>query len=232
MNYFKKCDCLFLVGKQYSDYILDLSSINRIDLSSQWVNEFDDNHQLYEELSHIKELKIRRNLLGSWSKLCEVLQIHFTRLESVDVSNSRMQWETDRLSNQFVAVKELVLVETENDCPSFEQILKAFPNLLRLHLDLNRLTFISDELVRRIENLTFLSLSDNPTLKYWNPFVNRLGKLEHLQELILNNCGIEIIDQGFHFVVLFLKRWKKNIWFVRFIDRHLSFVKISLSFWQ
>ncbi|CAF3224285.1 unnamed protein product [Rotaria socialis] len=45
--------------------------------------------------------------------------------------------------------------------------------------------------VGHIKNSTNLSLSDNPTLKYWDPFINRLKKLKLLQELIINSCGID-----------------------------------------
>jgi hypothetical protein len=61
-------------------------------------------------------------------------------------------------------------------------------------LDLNRLSFLSEKFVNQIEYLTSLSLSDNPTLKSWDPFINRLGKLKYLEELILNNCSIDQIE--------------------------------------
>ena len=74
-------------------------------------------------------------------------------------------------------------------------------------MDLNRLSSISEKLVDQFKHLTNLSLSDNPTLKHWDPFINRLGLLKHLQELILNNCGIDQIKfptQGLNFFVIFL----------------------------
>ena len=42
---------------------LNLSSILRIDLSSQWINELDDNPEIYNNLCQVKELNIRQNLL-------------------------------------------------------------------------------------------------------------------------------------------------------------------------
>jgi Leucine-rich repeat (LRR) protein len=96
-------------------------------------------------------------------------------------------------SKHFPGIKQLVLIDTDNDCDVFEKIFPSFPSLTTIHLDLNRLTFLSENFVNQIENLTYLSLSDNPTLKFWDPFINRLGKLQHLEELFLNNCGIDQI---------------------------------------
>ncbi|CAF4618113.1 unnamed protein product [Rotaria socialis] len=179
-------------SKQYSDYVLDLSSLIRIDLSCQWVNEFDDNHQIYKNLNQIKELNIRQNLITNWSQLWIILETYFPRLEIINVSNSRMKLDLNP-SNEFIFLKEFILIDTDNDCDLYENIFKYFPNLINIHLDLNRLSFISEIFVERIKNLTNLSLSDNPTLIHWDPFINRLGILKHLQELIINNCGIETI---------------------------------------
>ncbi|CAF4877581.1 unnamed protein product, partial [Rotaria sp. Silwood2] len=184
--------------KQYSDYAVDLSSIIRIDLSSQWVNEFDDNDYIYNNLRQIKELNIRQNLIKNWSQLWIVLDKYFPELEILNVSNSRMNFDLNP-SNEYKYVKQIVLIDTDNDCYLFEHIFKYFPNLNHIHLDLNYLTFISELFVDQIKYLTYLSLSDNPTLIHWDPFINRLGILKHLQELIINNCGIEtikLINQG------------------------------------
>ena len=182
---------LFL-GKQYSDYVLDLSSIIRIDLSSQWVDEFDDNADIYNNLHQITELNIRQNLLNNWSQLWLILEKHFPHLEILNVSNSRMNFDRPP-SHKYTHINQLVLIDTDNDCDTFENICKYFPNLINIHLDLNRLSFISENFVNQIQNLTNLSLSDNPTLKSWDPFINRLGILKHLEELILNNCAIDEI---------------------------------------
>ncbi|CAF1030325.1 unnamed protein product [Rotaria sordida] len=141
-----------IFGKQYSDYAVELSSIIRIDLSSQWVNEFDDNDYIYNNLCQIKELNIRQNLIKNWSQLWIILE-------------------------------------------------KYFPKLEILNVNLNHLTFISENFVNKIKNVTNLSLSDNQRLIEWDPFINRLGLLPFLQELIINNCGIEQIklpDQDFN----------------------------------
>ncbi|CAF5093750.1 unnamed protein product, partial [Rotaria sp. Silwood1] len=180
---------LLSIGKEYSDYAVDLSSIIRIDLSSQWVNQFDDNDDIYNNLSQIKELNIRQNLIKNWSQLWLILEKYFPDLEMLNVSNSRMNIDKYP-SKEFLNIKQIVLIDTDNDCPIFENIIKYFPNLINIHLDLNHITLISENFVNQIKNLTNLSLSDNPTLKYWNPFINRLGLLKYLQELILNNCGI------------------------------------------
>ncbi|CAF3082179.1 unnamed protein product [Rotaria sp. Silwood2] len=82
-------------------------------------------------------------------------------------------------SKGFQYIKQIVLIDTENDCLLFENIFKYFPNSINIHLDLNHI--------------------NNPTLKHWDPFINRLGMLKYLQELILNNCGfsqIKLPDQG------------------------------------
>jgi aryl carrier-like protein len=105
-------------------------------------------------------------------------------------------------SNKYIHIKQFILIDTNNDCDIFENLLQYFPNLIDIHLDLNRLSFLSENFVNQIENLTNLSLSDNPTLKSWDPFINRLGKLKYLEELILNNCSIDQIHlpkQGFIF---------------------------------
>jgi hypothetical protein len=181
-----------LFGKQYSDYVLDLSSIIRIDLSTQWVNQFDDNEEIYNNLQQIIELNIRQNLLKTWSELWIRLEKSFPNLEILNVSNSRMNYDQNS-SKKFLRIKQLVLIDTDNDCEVFEKIFQSFPNLINIYLDLNRLTFLSENFVNQIQNLTNLSLSDNPTLKFWDPFINRLGKLQYLEELILNNCGIDQI---------------------------------------
>ncbi|CAF3866182.1 unnamed protein product [Adineta steineri] len=182
-----------LFGKQYSDYVVDLSSIIRIDLSSQWVNEFDNNADIYNNLHQIKELNIRQNLLKNWSELWVILEKNFPQLEILNVSNSRMNFDKSSALNTYIHITQLVVIDTDNDCDVFENLCKHFPNLINIHLDLNRLSFISENFINQIQNLTNLSLSDNPTLKSWDPYVNRLGKLKYLEELILNNCGIEEI---------------------------------------
>ena len=96
-------------------------------------------------------------------------------------------------SKKYPQIKELVVIDTDNDCDIFENLTEYFPSLTNIHLDLNRISFISEKLVNSLRNLTNLSLSDNPTLKSWDPFINRLGKLKYLEELILNNCGIDQI---------------------------------------
>ncbi len=183
---------MFFSGKQYSDYVLDLSSIIRIDLSTQWVNELDDNDEIYENLHQIIELNIRQNLLQTWSTLWIRLEKSFPRLEILNISNSRMNFDQCP-SKSFPHIKQFILIDTDNDCEIFEKIFQYFPNLVNIYLDLNRLTFLSENFVNQIRNLTNLSLSDNPTLKSWDPFINRLGKLQYLEELILNNCGIDQI---------------------------------------
>ena len=97
-------------------------------------------------------------------------------------------------SKKYHHIKQLVVIDTDNDCDIFENLIEYFPNLINIHLDLNRLSFLSENFVNQIENLTNLSLSDNPTLKSWDPFINRLGKLKYLEELILNNCSINEIQ--------------------------------------
>jgi len=192
-------------GKQYSDYVLDLSSIIRIDLSSQWVNEFDGNDEIYKNLHQIKELNIRQNLLKNWSELWIILEKYFPQLEILNISNSRMNFDQFP-SKKYSHINQLVAIDTDNDCDIFENIFQYFPNLINIHLDLNRLSFLTENFVNQIKNLTNLSLSDNPTLKSWDPFINRLGKLKHLEELILNNCAIDQIklpNQGF-LIVFFL----------------------------
>lgn len=195
---------IFLSGKQYSDYVLDLSSIIRIDLSIQWVNEFDDNEEIYKTLHQIKELNIRQNLLKNWSELWIILERYFPELEILIVSNSRMIFDRPP-TNKFLHIKQLVVLDTDNDCDVYENIFQYFPNLIDANLDLNRLSFISENFANQIKNLTNLSLSDNPTLKSWDPFINRLGKLRYLEELILNNCAIDQIklpNQGLVFSFL------------------------------
>ncbi|CAF1163512.1 unnamed protein product [Rotaria sordida] len=181
-----------IFGKQYSDYAVELSSIIRIDLSSQWVNEFDDNDYIYNNLCQIKELNIRQNLIKNWSQLWIILEKYFPKLEILNVSNSRINFDMNP-SNEFINIKQIVLIDIDNDCHSFEYILKYFPNLIDIHLDLNHLTFISENFINKIKNVTNLSLSDNQRLIEWDPFINRLGLLPFLQELIINNCGIEQI---------------------------------------
>ncbi|CAF4009032.1 unnamed protein product, partial [Rotaria sordida] len=78
---------------------------------------------------------------------------------------------------------------------------KYFPKLEILNVNLNLLTFILENFINKIKNVTNLSLSDNQRLIEWDPFINRLGLLPFLQELIINNCGIEQIklpDQDFN----------------------------------
>ncbi|CAF1499781.1 unnamed protein product, partial [Rotaria sordida] len=172
--------------KQYNDHV--------IDLSSQSINEFDVNHYIYIyiNLSQINELNIRQNLIKNWSQLWIILEKYFPKLEILKVSNSRINFDINP-SNEFINIKQIVLIDIDNDCHSFEYILKYFPNLIDIHLDLNHLTFISENFVNKIKNVTNLSLSDNQRLIEWDPFINRLGLLPFLQELIINNCGIEQI---------------------------------------
>jgi hypothetical protein len=181
----------FLLGKHYEDYVLDLSSIVRVDLSSQWVNSFDDD-RVTSLLPAMIELNIRQNLLHSWSQLWPILDKFSSQLQIFNVSNSRMNVVASSLP-PLTNITQLVLIDTDNDCEQFQVLLASFPHTEHLHLDLNRLTSISDELVVHMQHVTNLSLSDNPTLKQWDPFINRLGTLPHLQELILNNCAIEQI---------------------------------------
>lgn len=172
---------------------MELSALIRIDLSSQWINQFDENEQIYENLRQIKELNIRQNLLENWSQIWKRLNQSFPRIQILNLSNSRMNLD-EVPSNEYPLIEELVLIDTDNDYQIFEQILPFFPNLKHLHLDVNRLTCIPENFVQQLKNVTSLSLSDNPTLKSWNPSINNLGQLEHLEELILNNCGIDQID--------------------------------------
>ncbi|CAF1511234.1 unnamed protein product, partial [Rotaria sordida] len=121
---------------------------------------------IYINLSQINELNIRQNLIKNWSQLWIILEKYFPKLEILNVNN---------------------------DYLLFKYILKYFPNLIDIHLDLNHLTFILENFINKIKNVTNLSLSDNQRLIEWDPFINRLGLLPFLQELIINNCGIEQI---------------------------------------
>ncbi len=200
----------------------------RIDLSTQWVNGFDANDDIYNNLRQIKELNIRQNLLSNWSELWIILEKYFPHLETLNVSNSRIDFDKSPL-NEYIHLEQLVVIDTDNDCDTFENICKYFPNLINIHLDLNRLSFISEKFVDQVKNLTNLSLSDNPTLKSWNPFINRLGILRNLEELILNNCGIDEIkfpNQGL--ALNFQCFVFRNILFLRSINGIISFIKISL----
>ncbi|CAF1511205.1 unnamed protein product, partial [Rotaria sordida] len=172
--------------KQYNDHV--------IDLSSQSINEFDVNHYIYIyiNLSQINELNIRQNLIKNWSQLWIILEKYFPKLEILKVSNSRINFDINP-SNEFINIKQIVLIDIDNDYLLFKYILKYFPNLIDIHLDLNHLTFILENFINKIKNVTNLSLSDNQRLIEWDPFINRLGLLPFLQELIINNCGIEQI---------------------------------------
>lgn len=182
-----------LFGKQYSDYVLELSSLVRIDLSIQWTNQFDDNQRIYENLQQIEELNIRQNLIENWSQISSILDKYFARLKILNVSNSRIDFDLNS-TKRFDSIEELVLIDVDYDCDTFQELIPFFPNLNQIHLDLNRLTFISTQFVDQLQNLTKISLSDNPNLKSWNPSINNLGKLKYLEELIANNCGIEQIQ--------------------------------------
>ncbi|CAF5186054.1 unnamed protein product, partial [Rotaria magnacalcarata] len=97
--------------KQYSDYVLDLSSLIRIDYSCQWVNEFDDNNQIYKNLNQIKELNVRQNLITNWSQLWIILEKYFSRM-NLDLSPS----------NEFIFIREFILIDTDNNCDLYENI--------------------------------------------------------------------------------------------------------------
>lgn len=100
----------------------------------------------------------------------------------------------DQPSRERPNVKELVLIDTQYDCSVIERLVQDFTNIESLYLDKNRICSISDRFVELCSNLTSLSLSENVALKEWHPNINRLGKLTKLEELILNECGIEKID--------------------------------------
>ncbi|CAM4937540.1 unnamed protein product [Rotaria socialis] len=138
------------------------------------------------------ELNIRQNLLKNWPQLWIILEKYFSDIEILNVSNCRMNFDKNP-SIIYNNIKQTVLIDTDNDCYLFENIFKYYPNLINIHLGLNQLSFISEIFVDQIQNFTNLSLSDNPTLKQWDPFINRLGKLKYLQELIINNYGIDRI---------------------------------------
>lgn len=184
-----------LFGKHLSDYEFDLSRLIRLDLSTQWIRNFDEENStnLYENLSQLKELNLRQNLFKFSSNLWKIIEKYFLHLEIFDLSSSRIIFD-ENPSKQFVEMKELVFIDLNFDLNQFENIFRSFPNLENLHLDKNRLTTISMEFVEQIRNLRRLSLSDNPQLKHWNPSINSLGQLEHLEELVLNNCGIKTIE--------------------------------------
>ena len=177
------------------DYHLELSSLARIDLSTQWIQRFDDEEEkkeFYSKLRQIKELNLRQNLFKSASELWRIIDEYFHQLEILNLSNSRLLF--DRIpSGEYRQMKELVLIDLQLDLPQFANVFRSFPNLENLHLDKNCLTTVSEEFVQQIRHLTRLSLSDNPQLKEWHPSINRLGHLEHLEELFLNNCGIKEI---------------------------------------
>lgn len=166
----------------------------RIDLSTQWVKNFhQDEKEFYQNLHQVKELNIRRNLLERTSQFWNILDEYFPNLEILNLSNSRMIFD-ENPSKEYLQMKELVLIDLDSDLEQLENVCQAFPNLESLHLDKNLFTSISTHFVDQIEHLTHLSLSDNPRLKHWNPFINRLGKLQYLEELFLNNCGIQSIE--------------------------------------
>ena len=87
-------------------------------------------------------------------------------------------------SKKYSHIKQFVLIDIDQDCDLVENLFEYFPKLTNIHLDLNQFSFISDQFVQQIPFGTHLSLSDNPRLKSWDPFINRLGKLQHLEELI------------------------------------------------
>ena len=160
---------------------------------------------LYENLNKIKELNIRQNLLKNWSELWLILEKYFHEINILNVSNCRMNFDR-KLFEKRRNLKELILIDNQLDCLTIENLIQSFPNLEFLHLDKNNLTSISENLIFYLNNLTNLSLSENSFLKQWNPFINRLGKLQNLEELILNQCGIqtiELIQLGFYILFYF-----------------------------
>ncbi|CAF1382479.1 unnamed protein product [Rotaria sordida] len=68
--------------------------------------------------------------------------------------------------NEFNHIKQLVVIDIDNDCNIFE-------NLINIHFDLNRLRLISEKFLNQIKNLTNLSFNDNPTLKSLDLFISR-----------------------------------------------------------
>ena len=183
-----------LFGRHYYDYAMELSSLMRVDLSSQWVNEIDENEEeLYRNLCEVRELNLRQNLLLNCDALWPMVDKYLPRLTSLNLSNCRMKFSRCP-SSVACRVKDLVLIDTNADCSSMEEFFCLFPHLISLHLDLNRFTCLSDALVRQWQCLRSLSLSDNPQLKHWNPSINRLAQLEHLEDLFLNNCSLQHIE--------------------------------------
>ncbi|CAF3682515.1 unnamed protein product, partial [Rotaria sp. Silwood1] len=94
-------------------------------------------------------------------------------------------------SKELQNIKEFILIDTDNDRDLFENIFKCLSNLINIHLDFNRITFISENFVNQIKYLNSLSLSDNATLIVRHLLINRLDIHKSFQELIINICGIE-----------------------------------------
>ncbi|CAF4339902.1 unnamed protein product, partial [Rotaria magnacalcarata] len=159
-----RCLISSVKSKQYSDYVLDLSSLIRIDYSCQWVNEFDDNNQIDKNLNQIKELNVRQNLITNWSQLWIILEKYFSRLEIINVKliiNS-CGIEPIKLINQslnrllFYSEKRLVQKISDNS-------IELFPSLQYLYMSDNTISLYSSiNELSRIKSLISFGILRNP----------------------------------------------------------------------
>ncbi|CAF1267334.1 unnamed protein product, partial [Didymodactylos carnosus] len=181
------------LGKHFESHMRQLNDIERIDLSNQYINSFSQSvitSDIHDSLQSMHELDIRKNLLNNWSEIWLILIRFRSQITIFNCSNCRL--DLTSTDEKFERIEELMLIDQDNDWYAFEPVLVSFPGLKRLYLDLNRITYLTENVEQLLSNLRVLSLSGNKITEWEH--VNYLGKLQHLEEIGLNDCYIKDIQ--------------------------------------
>ncbi|XP_077302951.1 tubulin-binding cofactor E isoform X2 [Arctopsyche grandis] len=144
----------------------------------------------------LKSLDISKNLLSNWNSVADIAS-QLPHLHNLDLSKNRLvtpstDEEADRLSEYFPNLQKLSLTHCDIEWEDIDRISRIWSRICELILAYNRIEkiTISSSFIFS-ENLTTLVLDGNP-LESWVEIL-KLGTLNNLKDLSLNDCNIKTV---------------------------------------
>lgn len=153
----------------------------------------EESHEFFQVFSRVETLNLTNNLLPSWDEVAKIISL-FPSLTKLVLSYNRITCpeQNSNLGGYFAKLNTLVIDNFNYDWNDVLQCASLlWPNIKRLDLWGNKITYLSEPESSVFSQLNYLSLSNN-LICDWKE-ICKLGKLPNLECLDIGNCGIKSI---------------------------------------
>ncbi|EFA01432.2 Tubulin-specific chaperone E-like Protein [Tribolium castaneum] len=166
----------------------DFTALRIVNLRDQGINSAGPPLRLGETCPNIEELDISKNLLVSWESVFEICR-QLPRLFWLNVSENLLDLPT--ISESFPNVTTLICGCMDLDWGHICQLGRIFPSVEEFRAPNNKIRGLSTP-EGFFTKLKLLDLEGN-NIEFWTE-VCKLGDLPHLEQLILEDIGLQLIE--------------------------------------